>query len=1315
MRSKVLTVILISIAFTAGECYACIIDPVADLEIIRPYAINGKLVTLDASDSYDPDGIIVKYEWDFDDDQIYDYYETASYYPDGKFDGKTTHVYTTNGTKIITVKVTDYHEASDDVNDTCVVSNDNDNDGMPNAWENLYSSCGLDPNDNSDQDGDFSFDNDGYNNLCEYLHGKEPNNAASVPDGNYPIIMIVPEEVGTIQRALTGSMDGDTIVLSQGTHYENISFKRIVDGSDQAPDCTLRSSDPNDEEVVANTIIDANGANIAVLFEDSQDADSVLKGFTITGANYSGIKCDGASPLIANCVITGNGNSSYDGGGMYNYNSSPTVMNCFFADNTADDGGGMYNEGSSPTVTSCVFSGNEAVSSSSYGGGMYNYNSSSPKITNCTFSGNHGYYGGGIYNQGSSDDPNLVNCILWDNTADFSCSDIYYNYSPNDPILHYCDIEDARYYDEANKVYNTDPEFIDADDPDGADDIFGTLDDGLWVSTTSVCVDAADGNNAPAADITGRARIDIPYVDDDGSGTIKYADIGAYEMPVIWFVDINVAVSNNGSSWTDAFEDLQDALALATDGHEIWVADGTYKPADDSNQLKTFAIGEGVSLYGGFSSGEAVRSERDWRTYSTILSGDIDNDANLADSDNSIHVVRGEHNVILDGFTIIGGFADGSGYYGSCGGGILCHEGTLLSMSITNCTVKDNYASEGAGLYYRGLAGRVTLTNCVFSENTAVGILGGGGAYITISRCSISNCVFTGNIKGGLRITHDQSRPGYTSHLTNCVINDNSIWGLRNYESSVSITNCIIWDNGSYEILNAGSSDPNISYSCIEDCGGSGDWDTDLGIDGGGNIEWNPRFADANDPNGTDGIFGTSDDGLRLLPDSNCIDEGYDDAVSQAVDIKGDDRKNRTVDMGAYEFYFTSDDTIYVNIDVSGGNENGTTWANAFKYLQDALDATEDANGQNSEIWVAEGTYYPDEGTGRTNDDRTETFELVADVAVYGGFDPTTGERDWANNVTILSGDVGTVSVNTDNSYNVVVGAADATLDGFTITMGYADGSSPYDSGGGMYNEDVSPTVTNCIFTDNAAYTGGGMYNENCSPTVTNCIFDDNYALYGGGMSNNSSSSPTVTDCEFTDNEADIWGGGMENYSSSSPSVINCTFQNNSTTSEIYYTYGGGMYNKDSNTNVENCAFLENMANYGGGMLNNTCGPEVKSCAFIGNGAYYYDGDDVYGSGGGIYNLTADPNITNCTFVDNISVAGGAIFNHYNSSVAVKNCILWGNFAVHGSEVVLSDSNHPSTLTISYSDVDVKDGNSWAYADANCTLYWGTGNIICDP
>jgi len=313
--------------------------------------------------------------------------------------------------------------------------------------------------------------------------------------------------------------------------------------------------------------------------------------------------------------------------------------------------------------------------------------------------------------------------------------------------------------------------------------------------------------------------------------------------------------------------------------------------------------------------------------------------------------------------------------------------------------------------------------------------------------------------------------------------------------------------------------------------------------------------------------------------------------------------------------------TIYVDASATPPG-NGTLWATAYTDLPFAVQTASSGD----QIWVAEGTYRPTSGT-----DRTATFQLKSGVGLYGGYPSGGGQRDWENNETILSGDIGTEGVNTDNSYHVVTGSgtyATAVLDGFTVRGGNIDnidGSGVDFCGGGMRNDGGSPTVANCTFSDNRTiYYGGGMCNvSNSNPMVTNCTFSANSADYGGGMYN-SDSSPTVANCTFSANEATTKdGGGMLNVSNSSPKVSNCTFSGNVAAS------GGGMRNfSNSSPKVENCTFSANEGNfYGGGMHNEASNPTLTNCTFSGNTVDF--------CGGGMCNHASDPRVKNTILAGN--------------------------------------------------------------------------------
>lgn len=452
---------------------------------------------------------------------------------------------------------------------------------------------------------------------------------------------------------------------------------------------------------------------------------------------------------------------------------------------------------------------------------------------------------------------------------------------------------------------------------------------------------------------------------------------------------------------------------------------------------------------------------------------------------------------------------------------------------------------------------------------------------------------------------------------------------------------------------------------------------------------------------------------------------------------------------------------VYVDVNVTGGANNGSSWGDAYTNLVFAISAT----GSGSNIWVAQGTYYPTNGT-----DRTTTFQFKNGVPLYGGFTNgmgSLGERNWSNHATILSGDIGIAGVDTDNCFHVVMGTSNSRLDGFTIINGYCD--VDYGSGAGMYNANATNlTVANCAVMTNATKTGdsprkgGGMANISSCVTVTNCTFIANTADKGGGMYNEAGSTVTVANCTFRANNS--WynnGGGIYN-KDCLLSVADCALIEN--VAQVYSASGGGIYTEyetyvRATTFRENsaiglggaiysiaflsaadCIFIENrVANKGGGIAGSdlivsngifagnsaTNGGGIfgagtlVGCAFIGNSAT--NGGGVCGTGivvnCAFAGNTALPNgggamygagtVSNCTFSGNAALYGGGIFN--NSTSIVKNCILWDNSGT-GKELF----NTNATLTISYTDIEGGwDGSN--VVNIGGSIINGGGNINTNP
>jgi hypothetical protein len=326
---------------------------------------------------------------------------------------------------------------------------------------------------------------------------------------------------------------------------------------------------------------------------------------------------------------------------------------------------------------------------------------------------------------------------------------------------------------------------------------------------------------------------------------------------------------------------------------------------------------------------------------------------------------------------------------------------------------------------------------------------------------------------------------------------------------------------------------------------------------------------------------------------------------------------------------------FYVDDDATGKND-GSSWANAYRYLQDALADANEAP-KPVEIRVAQGTYTPDRGVGQIRWDWNSKFLLKSGTTIKGGFagvgadDPNAW--DYLNNPTILTADLNKDDLpdfanRLDNSYHVIwclEGDASAVLDSVTIT----GGDAVERQGGGMFNYQARPTIKRCHFMNNYAAQGGAMTNTYSSPTIINCTFSGNLCDFSGGGMYNDYSHPIVESCVFYDNRTTILGGGGMYCGGSDPTITNCLFIDNGA------PFGGGMYNVAADPNIINCTFSNNYGGaWGGGMQNDAgANPRVTNCilwgdipdeiSFSGTGTVTYS--NVQGGWAGVGNINSDP------------------------------------------------------------------------------------------
>lgn len=385
---------------------------------------------------------------------------------------------------------------------------------------------------------------------------------------------------------------------------------------------------------------------------------------------------------------------------------------------------------------------------------------------------------------------------------------------------------------------------------------------------------------------------------------------------------------------------------------------------------------------------------------------------------------------------------------------------------------------------------------------------------------------------------------------------------------------------------------------------------------------------------------------------------------------------------------------IYVSPDGIGG---GTSWSDARGDLTTVLNSAT----AGTQIWVAEGTYYPTICSSCDFTKRDISFTINDGVELYGGFAGTESsleERNWQQHPSILSGDIDDDSSLENNSFSVIytknVGPT-TVVDGFVIQDGNAnsinaDPGTKYTSGGGWYNDGVAtglasqPTVRNCVFVFNFAGSyGAGMYNEGsfdgeASPFYFNCRFSTNESILGGaGVYNNGifngKASPRFTDCEFSNNLVSNGDGAAVynrggNEGEAKPIFLGCNFTGNFASMKGGAVFNTGIIDGQCHPEFSGCNFSGNESEHGGGVYNDGsfnghCNPVFSGCNFRDN--------EVSQSGAGMYNSgifggVASPELSDCLFENNIAgFDGGGIFSsgaeEGNSHAIYNSCFFIAN------------------------------------------------------
>ncbi|NRD20880.1 T9SS type A sorting domain-containing protein [Winogradskyella eckloniae] len=632
------------------------------------------------------------------------------------------------------------------------------------------------------------------------------------------------------------------------------------------------------------------------------------------------------------------------------------------------------------------------------------------------------------------------------------------------------------------------------------------------------------------------------------------------------YVDASATGNNDGTSWADAYDDLQSALGNNPAG-TFWVKAGTYIPG--TNRTDVFSLTNNQEIYGGFDGTEVSLSQRDASVNLTILSGDIngnDNtlfsatDANRAENSYRIIDVNGD-NVIIDGFSIINGNANGSATSDQEGAAV--NFNISSDSEINNCKFMRHTLTRGGIIRSVDVAPQMNLeiTNSIFKENEAsfaTVYYGRANGNLDIK---FEGCLFTNNISlsatGSIIWLRQDVSGSQSVEIINSTFSDNELDSSRAIIDKLNVNggvvmaqvyNSIFWNNG----------DGTGSFSDAVESGTSGDVENSISNNNFANHSSTTNVSNTN-PLFTDSVNGD----YTLQSSSPAIDSGENTRVSTSTisDLAGNQRIfNATVDMGPYEFGANPASTTVIYVDAAAtGNNDGTSWADAYDNLQIALN-----NNPAGTIWVKAGTYIP--GTNRT-----DVFSLTNNQKIYGGFDGTEvslSQRDAAVNLTILSGDINgndnTLFSATDpnraeNSYRIIdVNGDNVIIDGFSIINGNANGSATSDQEGAAVNFNISSDseINNCKFMRHTLIRGGIIRSIDVAPQVnieiTNSIFKENEASFATVYYGRANGNLDIKfeGCLFTNNISLSATGSIiwlrqDVSGSQSVEIINSTFSDN--------------------------------------------------------------------------------------------------------------------------------------------------------------------------
>jgi hypothetical protein len=770
----------------------------------------------------------------------------------------------------------------------------------------------------------------------------------------------------------------------------------------------------------------------------------------------------------------------------------------------------------------------------------------------------------------------------------------------------------------------------------------------------------------------------------------------------VHFVDHDAPGLDNGTSWPDAFRDLQSALAAGQAGDQVWVAEGTYHPTQSTDQQATFRLPDGASVYGGFAGGETALDDRDPLAHPTTLSGEVGRVYDFYD--NSFHVVTVDPGVTarLDSVQIRLGFAFGPDEESRRGGAIVNHGNLTLARTVLNSNqatdqggniyntgellvigsqVELGGSRDGGGIYNLG---RATLLGSSVTFNGSID--GRGGGVFNGGDFTAINATIGGNeaVQGG-GLFHESG----TVSLAHTTVSHNTVrdWnnaggGIYTDIGGITISHTLVANNYQRDPIATiapndvhGSFELGSSFNLI----GVSDGTTRLthGINGNqvGTIGTpiDPRLAD--EPDYHSHLDGQLTAYVPLLPGSPAIDAGdpafdptsftpplLEDELGRPRVSPGTFASTARIDIGAFETL-----PLHLVVTVVADEVDGDYSPDDLS-LREAIILANGNAGPNL-IDVPDGHYalsLPSNSPCNRDDFPHDDLKIVGRIST-----------------TIRGAGMGRTVVDARGQHRVFTVWGTAELADLTIQGGFAN---PCDGrGGGIFVDDEDDLTLRRVELQNnvAIRAGGGLFlDEDSHARIFDSIIRNNVALDGapgntksgkGGGIYSLADDLTIYDTDLQDNQADIDGGGVFN-SGATVTITGGEFGRNHSGDN-----GGGMYDLGGQVTITDSQFVGNSGDDGGGIASLYGTLTLNRAILRQNSA----GD---GDGGGLSGFDATINIDNSQILENTADDSGG-----GGGIAVAG----GTLTLRGSSVRLNRAG---------SEADVQgDGGG---------LYLGNGTIV---